>query len=356
MVAPNEWGRGVGRRVKKLAGISRVMVRAPLAVLIIGCGGWAALALRLGPPDDMLLAVTVGAAGFAGAVAALFGRLRGWPGVLLAAAAIVFLVRWSFVRPSNDRDWQLDVAVLPYATFDGDLVTVHNIRNFDYRTETDYTPRYYDKTFDLRQLDSLDFIAVYWMGEHIAHIMVSFGFAGEDFITVSIETRKERGEAYDTLRGFFRQYELIYVVGDERDLIRLRTNYRNDPPEDAYLFRTAAPPENVRRFFLSYLEEINELAARPQFYNTITTNCTTNVLRHARVNPGDRRYSWKILLSGHAPEYVYEHGNLDSGLPFAELKRRSYINPAAQAAGDSPTFSQDIRRGLPRPMPHRPAP
>ena len=125
------------------------------------------------------------------------------------------------------------------------------------------------------------------MGDAIAHIMVSFGFAEHDFVTVSIETRKERGETYDTLKGFFRQYELIYIVGDERDLIRLRTNYRKDPPEDAYLYRTNAPPENVRRLFLSYFAKINELKEHPGFYNTLTTNCTTNVLMHTRVNPGN---------------------------------------------------------------------
>ena len=203
------------------------------------------------------------AVGLVAAVAAVLPRLRWWPLALFAAAFVAFLMRWHGVQPSNDRDWQPDVAVLPFATFDGDLVTIHNIRNFDYRTETDYTPHYYDKTYDMRQLDSADLIAVYWMGDAIAHIMVSFGFAEQDFVTVSIETRKEVGETYDTLKGFFRQYELIYIVGDERDLIRLRTNYRKDPPEDAYLYRTNAPPENVRRLFLSYFQKINELKEHP---------------------------------------------------------------------------------------------
>jgi hypothetical protein len=267
---------------------------------------------------------------------------------------IGFLVRWSAVQPSNDRDWQPDVAVLPFATFDGDLVTIHNIRNFDYRTETDYTPRYYDKTYDLRQLDSVDLIAVYWMGDAIAHIMASFGFAGRDYVAVSIETRKERGETYDTLKGFFRQYELIYIVGDERDLIRLRTNYRKDPPEDVYLYRTTAPPENVRRLFLSYLEKINSLKEHPAFYNTLTTNCTTNVLMHTKVNPGRQHYSWKVLLSGYTPLYAYELGRLDTRLPFDELKRRSHINAAAQAADQAADFSQRIRAGVPKPVVSKP--
>ena len=327
----------------------KVAGRALLALAILGLAAWAAAALTLGPPHATAGAVAIVAVGLFAAVFAVLPRLRRWPLAVFAAAFVAVLIRWHFVQPSNDRDWQPDVAVLPFATFDGDLVTIHNIRNFDYRTETDYTPRYYDKTFDLRQLDSADLIAVYWMGDAIAHIMVSFGFAEHDFVTVSIETRKERGESYDTLKGFFRQYELIYVVGDERDLIRLRTNYRKDPPEDAYLFRTNAPPENVRRLFLSYFEKINELKDHPSFYNTLTTNCTTNVLMHTKVNPGNQRYSWKILLSGYAPQYTYELGRLDTRLPFDELKRRSHINAAAHAADQAADFSQRIRAGLPKP-------
>jgi len=323
--------------------------RTLLVLAILGLAAWAALALYLGPPQSAFWALAIAAVGLVAAVSAVLPRLRWWPLALFAVVFIAFQIRWSAVQPSNDRDWQTDVAVLPFATFDGDLVTIHNIRNFDYRTETDYTPRYYEKTYDLRKLDSADLIAVYWMGNAIAHIMVSFGFAEQDFVTVSIETRKERAEAYDTVKGFFRQYELTYIVGDERDLIRLRTNYRKDPPEDAYLYRTNAPPENVRRLFLSYFQEINTLKERPEFYNTLTTNCTTNVLMHTRVNPGKQHYSWKILLSGYAPLYTYELGRLDTSLPFEELKRRSHINAAAQAADQAADFSQRIRAGLPRP-------
>ena len=194
------------------------------------------------------------------------------------------------------------------------------------------------------------------MGDAIAHVMLSFGFGGRDYVTISIETRKEVGESYDTIRGFFRQYELIYVVADDRDLIRLRTHYRMDPVEDVYLYRTAASAENAKRLFLDYLREINELKDSPAFCNTGTTNCTTNVCRHTKVNPGEHRFSWKILLSGYASEYVYENGMLDTSMPFAELKRRSHINPVAQAANDAEDFSQRIRSNLPRPKLHEPTP
>ena len=167
---------------------------------------------------------------------------------------------------------------------------------------------------------------------------------------VSVETRRERHESYSTIAGFFKQYELFYVVADERDLLRLRTNYRKDPLEDVYLYRVHAPKENVRRFFLDYVKKINSLAEEPEFYNTFTTNCTTSVLTHARVHPGSLRLSWKILLSGYVPEYLYERSRIDTSLPFAELKRRAHINAAAKAADTAADFSQRIRIGRPQPQ------
>ena len=264
-----------------------------------------------------------------------------------SAAFAVVLLWWTSIEPSNERDWQTEVAVLPYATRDGDLVTLHNIRNFDYRTEQDFAARYDDRTFDLRKLDAVDLIAVYWAGDAIAHIMVSFGFAG-DHVAISIETRKEKGEAYSSIAGFFKQYELIYVVGDERDLIRVRTNYR-DPQERAYLYRTRMSPANARRLFLEYVQRIEQLKERPEFYNTLTTNCTTDVWSLARLLSNQVPLDWRVLLSGYFPEYAYDLGSLDTRVPFAELKRRSLINDAAHAAAQGADFSARIRAGLPRP-------
>jgi hypothetical protein len=258
--------------------------------------------------------------------------------------AFVALLGWFFsLEPSNNRDWQTDVAVLPYATIEGDIVTMHNIRNFDYRSELDYTPAYYDKSFDVSKLQGVDVIAVYWMGPAIAHVFLSFEFAGGDHLAVSIETRKEKGEEYSTLKGFFRQYELFYVVADERDVIRLRTNYRKDPPEDVYVYRTQGPIENGRRLFLDYVKKLNALKEKAEFYNTLTTNCTTNIWAHTLVNAGHLRLSWKILASGYVPEYLYESGRLDTSVPFEELKRRAHVNARAHAAGRADNFSELIR-------------
>jgi hypothetical protein len=332
------------------ASLRRLGARIAIALALAGASGWGALVLHFlapgGAPLRDALAWGLAALGLASSVAVVVGRARRVALVAFALAFAGVLAVWHGTRPSNDRVWTPDVAVLPWAEIHGDLVTVHDIRNFDYRSESDYTPAYYDRSFDLRRLDEVDLVAVYWMGPAIAHIFLSFGF-GPDHLAISIEARKELDEAYSTLGGFFRQYELVYVVADERDVIRLRTNFRKDPPEDVYVFRVVGSLDNGRRVFLDYMRDINELHEHPRFYNTLTTNCTTMVLAHTTVNPGHLPYSWKILLSGYVPEYAYDEGRLDRSLPFAELMRRSHVNAAAQAADDAPDFSQRIRAQIP---------
>jgi len=237
--------------------------------------------------------------------------------------------------------------VLAYADIDGERITLHNIRNFNYRTDTDFTPAYYDRTFDLRQLDSVDMFTVYWAGPAIAHVFLSFGFTDGSHVAFSIETRREKGQAYSSIAGFFRQYTLYYVVGDERDIVRVRTNYRHDPTERVYLYRLRGSEANAQRLFLEYLRRINSLKEHAEWYNTLTSNCTNSIWLLTRLNPGHVPYSWKILLSGHLPEYLYEQGKLDTSVPFEELQRRAYINPLAQAADQAEDFSQRIRAGQP---------
>lgn len=319
-----------------------------LGLLTIATGGWGVLAILFSGSQDDRMRTALATAFAMAALTTLIGLgFSPWRWKALALYFALFaglLVWWSRLEPSNERDWQPDVAVLPYATVDGELVTVHNIRNFDYRSETDYTPAWYDKRFDLRKLQGVDLIAVYWMGPAIAHVFLSFDFGGNDHLAVSIETRKEKGEGYSTLKGFFRQYELYYVVADERDVIRLRTNYRRDPPEEVYLYRLQGDIENGRRLFIEYMRIINALQTRPEFYNTLTTNCTTAIWMNTRVNPTHMPFDWKILASGYLPELLYQQGRLDShGLPFAELQQRVHVNARAQAADQAADFSQRIR-------------
>jgi hypothetical protein len=330
--------------------LGRVLFVGAVSLSVLCMTAWGGLAIYYSDlPGETLR--TALAAGFGLGTAAAFlilpNRRRTLAGFLVAFGLL--LGWWLSIAPRNDRDWQADVAVLPAAAIDGDRVTIRNIRNFQYgEHDEDFVPRYYDKTFDLRTLDALDLIAVYWMGDAIAHIMLSFGFGGEH-VTFSIETRKERGESYSSLAGFFKQFELIYVVGDERDLIGVRTTYRR-PPEDVYVYRTRAQPDAIRRLFLEYVDAVNRLTKEPAWYNTLTTNCTTAVFRHVRIVGHAVPRSWKILLSGYVPEYVYERGTLDRTLPFPELRRRSLVNERARAAGRAEDFSRRIREGLPRPL------
>lgn len=322
------------------------------ALFILAAGVWGVLALAIsGPQNESLrlaLAAAFGAAALAALVALAVRRWR-WRGLAAFLALFAAALVWFFSLPaSNDRDWVDENVVLPHATIQGDRVTVHNVRNFNYRTETDFTPAYYDKTYDLRQLEGVDIVATYWMGPAVAHIFLSFAFAGGDHLAVSIETRKEKGEGYSTVKGFFRQYELYYVVADERDVIRLRTNYRKDPPEQVHLYRVKGDNASARRVFMDYMNAINALKDEPAFYNSLTTNCTTTIWTHSLVNPGHVPFSWKILASGHVPQYLHEQGRLvDGGLPFAELQQRAQVNARAQLAGAAADFSTRIRQGLP---------
>lgn len=263
---------------------------------------------------------------------------------LTAGGFGLVLAWWLTLQPSNDRDWQPDVAVLSHADIDGNRVTVYNIRNCEYRTETDFDVRHYDRTFDLDRLRSADLYMVYWGSPSMAHTILSFGFEGGDYLCFSIETRKERGEGYSAVKGLFRQFEVIYVAADERDVVRLRTNYRKG--EEAYLFRLNASPEAVRALFLDYVRRLNGLRERPEWYNAVTHNCTTSI--RMQRTPDDRDpWDWRMLANGYGDELLYERGSIATDLPLAELKERAHIDARARAADRSAEFSKLIRQGIP---------
>ena len=268
-------------------------------------------------------------------------RKAAWFGAVFAAA----LGWWLTLAPSNDRDWAPDVALLPAAEVWESSVTLRNIRDCVYRGEYDYDVRHYDRAFALDALRTLDLFLVDWGAPHIAHTMLSFGFGGGKHVCFSIETRKEKGELYSSVRGFFKQYELTYVLADERDLILLRAAHRKG--EDVYLYRMKVPPEQIRRIFLDYLRTVNEFRTVPHWYNALAANCTTDIWKHiAPYYPG-ARFDWRILASGYADEMAYDLGVTDQSLPFPELRRRSRVNGSAVAAGRDRDFSMLIRRGLP---------
>lgn len=329
------------RQIATAAGLALILL------LMLAAAAWGVLALHYWDHANPTLRRMLVTAWAIAALAFLAGfLLRRWRWRSLAAFAALFALLvacWSVIEPSNDRVWEPENSVLAWASIDGDRITLHNIRNFDYRSETDFTPAYYDRTFDLRQLDSADLFAVYWMGPAIAHVFLSFGFSDGSHVAFSIETRRERGQSYSSVAGFFRQFTLYYAVGDERDIVRVRTNYRHAPPERVYLYRLHGSDAAAKRLFLAYLARINELKEHAEWYNTITSNCTTSIWVMTRINPGQTPFSWKILLSGYVPEYLYEQGKVDTSVPFEELQRRAFINPRAEAADQAPDFSRRIR-------------
>jgi hypothetical protein len=251
---------------------------------------------------------------------------------------------WISISPSHDREWRPEVAVMPRAFIDGDRVRITGVRNFDYRSRDDFVVHYEERVVQLSHLTGLDFFVSYWSEGFVAHTFLSFIFDNAPPLTISIETRPEVGEGFDPVASLFKQFELIYVVGDERDLVRVRTDYRD---ENVYLYRLNSSPDSVRRLLMIYLARINELADKPEWYHLLTNSCTINIIRYANAAGRAGRFNIRHLLNGLIDSYLYHSGRVDTTLSFDELRRRSLINAAAQAADDAADFSDRIRASLP---------
>lgn len=320
-----------------------------LGLVILGFAVWGSLALwyraplsvdaRAGVASLWSISLLIGFGCFVAgwrrsSVAFLFGLI------------CLVLAWWSTLVPSNDRDWAPDLARTVRGSLEGNALTLRDMRNFEWRSETDFTSNWETRVFDLSKLVSLDLIADYWAGESIAHTIISFGFSDGRFIDWSIELRRDKTQSYSAIEGFFKQAELIILAGDERDLIRVRTSVRN---EDLRLYRLRTTPDKIREALLTYVAEANTLAEHPQWYNTLTTNCTTVVFKIAKIVEPGITFDWRVLVSGYFPDFAYDHGALDQTITFSELRERSKISARATAASDAPSveFSRLIRAGLP---------
>lgn len=265
-----------------------------------------------------------------------------WLGLL-----VIVIAWWLSLRPRGDRDWAPALAVLPRVEITGDTLRIRQFRNFANSSASEPVPRYEERTFDLARLTSLDYFLSHWSGPVMAHTLVSFGFDDGKFLAVSVEARRQRWQSYSPLWGLFRSYELMFVLGDERDIVRLRTNIRR---ERVYLYRVRLPLQNVRRLLDDYLARVELLAARPEWYNSVTSNCTTNLFYH-----GHQRAPWwampDIFLNGFSARAMYRLGALANNLPFKELQARSGIRELALAAGDGEDFSHCIRSQMVQPRP-----
>jgi hypothetical protein len=278
--------------------------------------------------------------------------MRPLPLILVAALSLTGCRSvGKMIAPSNVRDWEPDQAVLPYAEFQGSQIVVHNVRNCRYFDENTYVVEHEDRTYDLADVRRVDFLMAPFAGmPRLAHTMISFEFAAPrdaptgppQHLVCSIEIRKEKGETYAAWKGSARQYELMYVLADERDVVELRTNFRH---EDVYLYPTTATPEQARLLLVDVLARTNELASRPEFYDTFRNNCTTNLVRHVnRIKPNRLPYDYRVLLPGYSDELAFKEGLLASRGTFEQTKTAAYLNPRALAAANRPDFSQAIRR------------
>ncbi len=327
--------------------IVRVASRVSITLIVAIAATWGGFALWYQlPSHDALKAFGVtlwGGFGLAVLVALWSRRIAQGLWAFLAMFAIL-LIWWHQIPPSNDRVWADDVAQITSGEVHGEQVTLHNVRNFDWRSDSDYTQRWETRHYDLNKLRSVDMVMSYWSGPAIAHMLVSFGFDDADYVAFSVEIRPRKGEGFSEIGGFFKEFGLSIVAADERDVIRVRTNVRG---EDDYLYRIQLPVSAMRSLFLAYIDQANSLVDEPRFYNTVTANCTTLVYHMVKRIVGHLPLNYSLLLTGYLPEYVYRIGGLDSHYPFEELRSRGRITDRAKAADHSESFSTDIRKGIP---------
>ncbi|WP_278433340.1 Lnb N-terminal periplasmic domain-containing protein [Stutzerimonas kunmingensis] len=327
--------------------IGRIFLRLLVSLALVLATAWGSLALwyQLSMPTAGKYALV--ALWCVLALGLLFALWRRRPCLALGGYLLLFAllqVWWNTLAPSNQRVWADDLAELTTGRVEGSQVTLNNVRNFDWRSDEDYDPRWETRRYNLDQLTSVDLATSYWGMPAIAHVLVSFGFDDGQFVVFTVEIRKERGESYSEIGGFFKQFELGIVAADERDALRVRTNVRG---EDVYLYRVNMSEEAMRALFLSYIEQANKLQEEPRFYNTITANCTTIVFDMMRQIVQGLPMDYRLLLTGYLPGYVQDVGGLEQNLSLEELQQRGRITERARLAGDDPEFSRLIRDGVP---------
>ena len=312
-------------------------------LFLFGLMIWSTLAIRFsGLPGETLPLIASGIFVTGVFLAFIFLPNRKRTALIVLVLCIGIIIGWSQKRPFHDRDWIVSVAKLPRVTIEGNQVKIQNIRNFDYRTEKDFSVHYYDKTFDLTKLETVDYALSYWDGnEAVAHTILSFGFSDGGYVAVSVETRLERGEPQNALRGLFKQYELIYVLGDERDLLRLRTNFRK---EEVFLYPTTIDPENVRKLFLVIMERVNDIGSEAEFYNTLFQSCLSSLVSDFKKVMTPRSFfDLRRIQNGYSDEMLYENGWIDSKLSFEDTKRLHHINQYVQENINGENYSISIR-------------
>jgi hypothetical protein len=323
--------------------VLRWMLYALIVLLVVLSGGWGAPALWYQFPGGVLARWVVSVLWGLGVLAALIMFLSRRSGLPIGAFALAFLLLlawWGTIAPSNHRDWADDVSQMLTGSVDGNRVTLHNVRNFNWRSDQDYDARWETRSYDLDQLSSADLVLSSWGVPGIVHALLSFGFDDGSHVVFSVEIRRQRNQSFSSIGGFFKDFERTIVAADEKDVIRVRTNVRG---ETDHLYRLQMSKLAMRELFLSYVKQANELAVQPAFYNTVTSNCVTIVYGMARqIDPG-LPYHYSLLLTEYLPGYLYQVGALDKRYPLSVLTEQGDITARARATGPEDDFSKAIR-------------
>lgn len=318
-------------------------------VALAPAGAWSALALWFRAPAPewarLLLAAAVASLAL-GAAFHLLLRKRWRPLVFFGAAFLGVVVWWSTIAPPSSANFAPDVSRQTTGKIDGDLLTLTDIRDFDWRSDSDFTERWTTRTYDLDKLRTLDLFLSYWAGPSMAHVIVSFGFEGGEHVAWSVEVKRLKGGEFSPLADLFKTDPLAIVAATERDVVRVRSNVRG---EDVQLYRLDVYPQTMRALLLQYVQDANALAAKPQFYNSLTTNCTTTVAGLVKAMGKPVPLDWRLIVNGYLPDYLYENDMLTKRVPLAEVKSLSHIAARATAADQAPDFSRAIRAGVPGP-------
>ncbi|CAM5182578.1 hypothetical protein CDEF62S_01756 [Castellaniella defragrans] len=323
------------------------MTLAIAIVAIVLWTGWGACALWFRLPFSPLVNRTVVAAWSGLAAWTVSGLVLGritWADPFGAASLVLLAWWWLGVRPSNHRDWMPEVAEQTYGDTAGSVITLHNVRDFHWRTRDDYDVRWRTRRYDLDRLESVDLVLSTWGRPAIAHVMVSFGFGNNDFVVFSVEIRRKRGDVFSEIGGFFRKYELSVLASTEEDSLRVRTHVRG---EEGYLYRVRMPLDGARELFSSYVRTASQLRQRPRFYNTLTANCTTLIWRLAnQIIPG-LPMNYRLMLSGYLPEYLDHLDALAGEDDLASLRLAGHYTHRALATRNADDYSRAIREGVP---------
>ena len=333
----------------KLRVASAILWTCVSLLIVLPITAWGALALwfRLSAPQvEGIVAACVFILLGLGSMVALFTRHRMKGAVCFAVGFGGLLIWWSTIAPPDHGDWAPEVARQTTGTVRGDVLTLSDVREFEWRSESDFDERWHERSYDLSKLKTVDLFLSYWGGPQMAHLIMSFGFDGGEQLAWSIEVRRERNGQYSPAADAFKTDTIVHLATSERDTVRLRTNVRG---EDVRLYRLRTPPEQARALLLQYVEEANALSAKPAFYNSITTNCTTAVATMVRAAGGSLPLDWRLVVNGYLPGYLYDRGAIVTTIPLSQVTALARIDDRAKVADRSPEFSRLIRIGVPSP-------